>query len=97
MDANGPSRWRLPLLVLGWLLVGLSPVVGVMPGPGGIFLFAGGLALLLRNSHWCRRRYVMLKRRWPRIGSASDRAMRRPSALRRRALAQAEARAPPPD
>jgi len=77
------GRWGPLLIALGWVLIVLSPLVGVLPGPGGIFVFAGGVALLLRNSPWARRRYVRLKRRWPRLGHACDRTMRRPSARRR--------------
>ncbi len=83
---------RLCWLALGWALIALAPAVGVLPGPGGIFVFVGGLILLLRNSAWARRRYVTLKRRWPRLGHASDHAMRRPSARRRMEQARAAAR-----
>ncbi|WP_303539343.1 PGPGW domain-containing protein [Sphingomonas natans] len=83
------GHMRLCLLGLGWFLVVLSPFVGVLPGPGGIFVFAAGLVLLLRNSAWARRRYAQLKRRWPKTGSVCDHAMRRRSALRRRAIAKA--------
>jgi len=48
-------------------------------------LFVAGLVLVLRNSAWARRRFVRIKRRWPRVGALSDRLMRRGSALRRRA------------
>lgn len=75
----------------GWLLIGMAPIVGAIPGPGGIFLFVGGAVLLLRNSAWARRRYVTLKRRWPKMGHASDRIMRRTSALRRHARAKQRA------
>src|SRR5690606_28959019 len=51
---RGPAA-RLILLVTGWLLVVASPVVGVMPGPGGLLVFAAGLALLLKNSRWVKR------------------------------------------
>ena len=81
-------RWRFVLIATGWVLVALAPVVGVLPGPGGIFLFAGGAALLLRNSRWARRRYAALSRRWPKLGRACDRVLRRPSARRRQALAR---------
>lgn len=76
-------------LALGWLLIVLTPFIGVLPGPGGVFVLAAGLALILRNSAWARRRYVLLKRRWPRVGHGCDRAMRRSSTLRRRALLKA--------
>ena len=67
----------MPLMALGWLLMVVSPIVGAIPGPGGIFVFAAGAALLIRNSCWAKRRYVMIKRRWPKLGRACDMAMRR--------------------
>ena len=96
---NRPARWietcrrdgvRLSLLALGCLLIVVSPLVGAIPGPGGVFVFAGGLALILKNSLWARRRYVRLKRRWPRWGHWADWGMRRPSARRRLALRSAK-------
>ena len=79
---------RLVMLIAGVLLIVVSPIVGALPGPGGIFVFAGGLVLVLRTSHWARMRWVRLKRRYPRLGDLADRVMRRQSALRRRARAQ---------
>ena len=76
---------RIALLVVGVLLVLSAPVVGALPGPGGIFVFAGGLALLLRNSLWVRRRFARLKRRWPKLGEMADFGLRRRSFRRRRA------------
>lgn len=64
-------------MALGWLLIAASPFVGVIPGPGGIFVVAAGVALLIRHSHWAKRHYVAIKRRWPRFGRACDRALRR--------------------
>ena len=83
---NRSPVWRPLLLALGVVLVILAPVVGLLPGPGGIFVFAGGLVLLLRNSAWVRRQFARAKRRWPRVGDLADRGLRRPSAQRRRAL-----------
>lgn len=77
MHGKPRSPWRLPLMGIGWLLIGVSPVVGAIPGPGGIFVFMGGVALLIRNSCWAKRRYVMVKRRWPKLGRATDKVMRR--------------------
>lgn len=82
---------RLLQLVLGVLLIVVSPVVGVIPGPGGMFVFAAGLVLVLRNSHWARRQFARAKRRWPKVGGLVDRGLRRGSAQRRRALEQARA------
>ncbi|MBI0474399.1 hypothetical protein D9601_03340 [Sphingomonas sp. MA1305] len=76
---------RILQLTAGVLLIVGAGVVAPLPGPGGIFLFAGGLVLILRNSRWAQVRFVRLKRRWPRLGGLVDRAMRRRSALRRHA------------
>ena len=75
---------RITLLAIGVLLILAAPLAGVLPGPGGIFLFAGGLALVLQNSLWAKRRFARWKRRWPRAGNLADRGLRRPSAKRRR-------------
>ncbi len=80
---------RIAQLALGCLLILGAALVGPLPGPGGIFLFAGGMILILRNSRWAKRRWARLKRRWPRIGHMVDRVMRRQSALRRQARAKA--------
>ena len=74
---------RTGLFLLGCLLLLITPILGVMPGPGGIFTFAAGAALVLRYSEWAKRRYVLVKRRHPKWMSWSDWALRRGSALRR--------------
>ena len=74
------------VFVLGVLLILLSPVVGALPGPGGIFVLALGLAMVLRTSAWARRRYVQFKRWQPKAGRWTDWGMRRKSALRREKL-----------
>ncbi|MDB5695778.1 MAG: hypothetical protein JWN21_1321 [Sphingomonas bacterium] len=75
-------------LALAVLLIILAPIVGLLPGPGGVFVFAGGLILLLRNSRWARRNFAKGKRRWPKAGALVDRVLRRGSAQRRRAVEQ---------
>ncbi len=82
---------RIAQLVLGGLLIIAAGFIGPLPGPGGIFVFAAGLILILRNSLWARRRFARIKRRWPRFGNLIDRVLRRPSALRRNARAKNEA------
>jgi hypothetical protein len=88
----------------GVLLIILSPLAGVIPGPGGIFVFALGLAMVLKTSMWAKRRYVRFKRWQPKAGKWMDWGLRR-EAARRRKLGEAEARrrvnagceaAPPP-
>jgi hypothetical protein len=74
---------RIALMALGVLLVLATPLVGIIPGPGGVFVFAAGLVLLLQNSAWVRKRFARLKRRHPRLGHYSDMALRRKSFRRR--------------
>lgn len=76
---------RFALFWTGVLLIVVTPLVGAIPGPGGVFVFAGGLALILQNSHWAKRRFVRTKKRWPRFGHYADMGLRRASAARRRA------------
>jgi hypothetical protein len=77
------------LFVVGVLLILASPVAGVIPGPGGIFVFAAGLALVLKTSMWAKRRYVHFKRWQPKAGAWSDWGLRRTSAKRRAELSKA--------
>lgn len=76
---------RLVLFSTGVVVVIASPVIGAIPGPGGIFVFAAGLALMLQNSLWAKKQFVHAKRKWPRVGHYADMGLRRPSAKRRRA------------
>lgn len=61
----------------------VAPLAGLLPGPGGIVVFAIGLGLVLRNSLWAKRRYVDFKRRFPKPASWTDWGMRRASHKRR--------------
>lgn len=74
---------RLVLTVIGGIMVIAAPIVGVLPGPGGIFVFAIGFALMLKNSALVRRLYARLKAKHPQKGEWVDWAMRRKSTLRR--------------
>jgi hypothetical protein len=74
------------LFALGVLLIMLGIVVAPLPGPGGIFLIAPGLALILKTSMWAKRHYVRVKRWQPKAGRWMDWTLRRPSAKRREAL-----------
>lgn len=74
---------RFGLFVFGCIVVIASPIIGAIPGPGGIFVFAFGLGLMLRYSRWAKRRYVHFKRRWPKHGAWADWGLRRASAKRR--------------
>ena len=81
---NPIIEWSL--FVLGVVLLLLSPVVGVIPGPGGIVVAGIGLALILKTSMWAKRHYVRVKRWQPKAGRWMDWALRRPSAKRRETI-----------
>jgi hypothetical protein len=74
------------LFALGVILLIASPLVGVIPGPGGIVVAGLGLALILKSSMWAKRHYARFKRWQPKAGRWTDWALRRPSAQRREAL-----------
>ena len=78
---------RLALFVTGVVLMILSPIIGILPGPGFIILFPVGLMLCLQNSAWAKRIYVRFKWRHPRYAGWTDRVMQRASAARRREAA----------
>lgn len=94
------SRWRAlernpvgrtALLVVGALFLIAAPIVGLLPGPGGIPLAIIGATLMLRYAKWTKRVYVRLKRRWPKQGRVADWGLRRASAKRRAGIrAQAD-------
>ena len=73
------------IFAVGLLLMLLSPLAGVVPGPGGIFVFAIGLAMVLKTSMWAKRHYVKFKRWQPKAGRWTDWGLRRRSARRREA------------
>ena len=86
------------ILVIGVTLMVLSPLAGVVPGPGGIFVFAIGLAMVLKTSMWAKRRYVLFKRWQPKAGRWTDWGLRRRSARRREVIRKErdEMGCPPP-
>ena len=75
---------------LGVVLLLLAPLVGALPGPGGIIIAGIGLAMVLKTSMWARRRYVKFKKWQPKAGRWTDWALRRRSARRREAIRKAE-------
>ncbi len=83
--------FRLALFILGCVMMVVAPIAGLLPGPGGIFVFAIGLGLALRSSIWAKRHYVRLKRKQPKIGGWADWGLRRQSAKRRDEISKSKA------
>ena len=71
---------------IGVFLMLLSPLAGIIPGPGGIFVFAIGLAMVLKTSMWAKRHYVRFKSWQPKAGRWADWGLRRQSAKRREVI-----------
>ena len=82
------------IFAIGVLLLLVSPLVGAIPGPGGILVAGIGLAMILKTSNWARRRYVKFKRWQPSAGRWTDLALRRPSAKRRESRRKAQLHKP---
>ena len=74
------------IFAVGVVLLILAPVVGALPGPGGIIFAGVGLAMVLKTSMWARRHYVKFKRWQPKAGRWTDWALRRRSFRRREAI-----------
>ena len=70
--------------IIGVIIAGI--IIAPIPGPGGIFLIAPGVALILRTSMWAKRRYVVFKRWQPKVGRWADWGLRRRSFRRREAM-----------
>jgi hypothetical protein len=81
---NPIVEWSL--FTVGVALLVVSPLVGAIPGPGGIVVAGIGLALILKTSMWAKRRYVKFKRWQPKAGRWTDWALRRSSHQRREAI-----------
>lgn len=59
-------------MILGVIIMLISPLVGAIPGPGGVFVFALGLAMVLRSSRQSRKLHAKLRRKWPRYAHLTD-------------------------
>ena len=54
MDFLRRNAKRIVTDFAGYVLVLAAPIVGLLPGPGGIALLLGGLGLLSLNNHWAK-------------------------------------------
>ena len=85
---NPVVEWSI--FLIGVILLAISPLVGAIPGPGGIIVAGIGLAMVLKTSMWAKRHYVRVKRWQPKAGRWLDWVLRRPSAQRREAIRKAQ-------
>ena len=70
--------FRVFQMILGFLLMAVGPLLlAPTPGPFGTIVFAFGMALILRNSPWARRRYVRYSQRYPRVQKMVNFGLRR--------------------
>ena len=81
---NPIVEWTI--FAIGVILLLVSPLVGAIPGPGGLLVAGLGLAMVLKTSVWAKRHYVRFKWWQPKAGRWSDWALRRASARRREAI-----------
>jgi len=70
---------RVAQIVAGLLLMLVAPLLALIPSPfpAALIVFGIGLAFVLRNSGWARRRYVRWHRRFPRAGRVADFGLQR--------------------
>ena len=88
-DLGRTRTQRMVLLIVGSFLVIISPIVGAIPGPGGIVVFAAGFGMMLKASRWVKKRYARFKQRHPKKGEWADFGLQRGSYKRRQARAKA--------
>jgi hypothetical protein len=55
------------IFVVGVLLILIGAITAPIPGPGGIFFIAPGLAMVLKTSLWAKKRYVHFKKWEPNV------------------------------
>jgi hypothetical protein len=65
------------MLTLGWALLIGAPLLGPLPGPGPLMILPIGLALILKNSLWAKKRYARLAKIHPEYANWTNWAMRR--------------------
>ena len=55
------------LLIIGWIIIIIGSLLGVVPGPGGIPIVAAGAMIVLSQSRPARRWFVRLQHRYPKV------------------------------
>ena len=58
---------KVVFLGTGWILVVAGPIVGLLPGPGGLPITAAGLVLILSQSYTAKRIFIRWQQLHPRV------------------------------
>ena len=56
---------KIALLSVGWVLIVVGPVVGIIPGPGGIPITGAGVILVISQSNTAKRVFLRYHKRYP--------------------------------
>ncbi|MEN3974612.1 hypothetical protein [Emcibacter sp. SYSU 3D8] len=75
--AQGFTVKKVVLLGTGWMLVIAGPIIGILPGPGGIPVAAAGLVIILSQSYTAKRMFIRMEHRYPRFLRPLRRFIRR--------------------
>ena len=65
------------MVTMGWLLILAALAVSPLPGPGGLIIAPIGIALILKNSLWAKKRYARFSRNHPAYGQWTNWAIGR--------------------
>ena len=65
------------ILAIGWLIMVVALMLGPIPGPGGIPLFALGAMMVMSQSRPARRFFIRMQQRYPNFLGPVRRFMQR--------------------
>ncbi len=65
------------LLAVGWLIIVVGAILGVIPGPGGIPIVAVGAMIVLSQSRAARKQFIRLQKRFPKVMGSIRRVLKR--------------------
>lgn len=73
VDVTRRNLRKIVVLILGTLMIlVLAPVVGMLPGPGGLLVVAAGLGVLATEFIWARRLLTRIKAKTQKMADSTD-------------------------
>ncbi len=73
VDVTRRNLRKIVVLILGTLMIlVLAPVVGMLPGPGGLLIVAAGLGVLATEFIWARRLLTQIKAKTQKMADSTD-------------------------